>query len=65
MMGTEAQARAKKRYRERLKSSGGFNRIVLDFYPSEIEVYEHIKANKPMAAYIKELVIRDMGGGDR
>lgn len=65
MMGTEAQARAKKRYRERLKSSGGFKRIVLDFYPSEIEVYEHIRSHSPMAAYIKELVIKDMGGGYR
>lgn len=62
---TEAQSRATKRYRERLKSMGAFKRIILDFYPSEIEVYEHIRSHSPMSAYIKELVIKDMGGDKR
>ena len=59
-MTTEAQKRAKREYRKRKQSEGGYKSILLEFYPPEMELYEHLQTQKPMTTYIKELIRRDM-----
>ena len=53
-MSTEAIKRAKRKYREKCF------RIGLEFCPTEVEIYQHIKEQENMSGYIKELVRKDM-----
>ena len=58
-MATEAQKRATAKYtRENVKA---FN---LRFFPADMDLYEHLKKQPKMAAYLKELIRRDMEGGN-
>lgn len=59
-MATEAQRSATSRYRKKIKESGEFKRIFLEFYPPEREMYEWLKAHRPTATYIKGLIRKDM-----
>lgn len=57
-MATEAQRRAKSKYeKENVKA---FN---LRFFPADMDLYEHLKAQPKMAAYLKELIRKDMEQG--
>lgn len=51
---TEAQKRAKKKYREKVQ------RIFVDFYPSEADLIEHIEKQPQKQTYIKDLIREDM-----
>lgn len=51
---TEAQKRAKKKYREKGK------RMTIDFYPSEAELLEHVEKQPKKQTYIKDLIRKDM-----
>lgn len=54
-MITEAQKRAKDKYRaEKVK------RISIEFYPSEIELWEHLQSQEKKQTYIKELIRKDI-----
>lgn len=53
-MATEAQKKAKKKYREK------GNRLPLDFYPSEADLWEHIQSQEKKQTYIKDLIRKDM-----
>lgn len=53
-MQTEAEKRAKKKYKQKV------NRFSLDFHPSEAELYAHLQAQPQKATYIKELIRQDM-----
>ena len=53
-MATEAQRRAKKKYRDRGK------RITVDFYPSEYDLIEHVENQQQKQTYIKSLIRADM-----
>lgn len=53
-MQTEAQKRAKKKYKEKV------NRVTIDFHPSEAEMYAFLQAQPQKATYIKELIKADM-----
>ena len=55
-MATDAQRRALNSYRK--KST---KQIVLRFYPGEDELYDHIKSQANVTAYLKDLVRADMG----
>lgn len=55
-MQTEAIKRAKRRYRDKCF------RLSLEFYPTESELYGHIKSQENMSGYIKELIRKDMKG---
>lgn len=59
-MATDAQKRARNKYeKEKVKA---FN---LRFFPADAELYEHLRKQPKMAAYIKDLIRKDMeGGGD-
>lgn len=59
-MTSEAQKRANRKYRQRIMAEGKLKRILLEFYPSEGELYEWAKANKPTATYLKRLIKEDM-----
>lgn len=59
-MATEAQKRAKKNYRARLKEKGGLYRVGLDFYPPDSDLVEYLKTKKPINTYIKKLIREDM-----
>ena len=54
---SEAQRRANLKYKEKSK------RVYLDFYPPEIELYEHIQKQPKKATYIKDLIRADMEKG--
>lgn len=56
-MATEAQKKAKKKYREK------GNRISLDFYPTETDLWEHIQSQPNKQGYIKNLIRADMEKG--
>ena len=55
---TEAQRRAKKKYKEKGK------RITIDFYPSETELIEHIEKQEKPYTYIKNLIRKDINKGE-
>jgi hypothetical protein len=51
---TEAQRKAIKKYREKGK------RITVDFYPSELDLWEHLQAQDKKQTYIKNLIRAEM-----
>lgn len=53
---SEAQLRAVKKYKEKV------NRITLDFYPTEADLWEHLNAQDKKQTYIKNLIRADMKG---
>lgn len=53
-MATEAQKRANKKYREK------GNRMTIDFYPTEGELWNHINSQPNKQGYIKSLIRADM-----
>lgn len=54
---SEAQKRAKKKYREKIK------RVYLDLYPSEADLIEQIEKQPNKQGYIKRLIRADMERG--
>ena len=54
-MVTDAQRRATERYRK--KST---KQIIVRFYPADMDVYEHLRAQDNMAGYVKRLIREDM-----
>lgn len=57
MAQTDAQKRAESKYREKVRT---FN---LKFYPSHADLLEHFEKQEDKAAYIRELIRKDMEGG--
>lgn len=53
-MTSEAQKRAVKKYKEKVK------RITLEFSPAEADLYEHIQQQPKKQTYIKDLIRKDM-----
>ena len=51
---TEAQKRAKKKYYEKIQ------KILLEFYPSDAELYEKVQAQPNKQGYIKDLIRKDL-----
>ena len=56
-MASEAQRNAVKKYKEKV------NRITVDFYPSEAELWEHLQQQDKKQTYIKELIRQDIARG--
>jgi hypothetical protein len=56
-MVSEAQKKANKTYREKV------NRITIDFYPTEEELWNHIQSQDKKQTYIKSLIRADMEKG--
>ena len=52
---TEAQRKAKAKYK-----SQSVKKILLEFYPSDIELYEKIQEQPNKQGYIKELIRKDL-----
>ena len=52
-MTSEAQKKAVKKYKEKVK------RITIDFYPTEMDLYEHIQNQSKKQTYIKDLIRND------
>ena len=59
-MTSEAQKRAAKKYKEKYKEK--VNRITVDFYPADTELWNHIQAQDKKQTYIKDLIRKDMMG---
>ncbi|MBR3689573.1 MAG: hypothetical protein IKL97_00525 [Eggerthellaceae bacterium] len=57
-MASKAQMRATDRYRK--NNVRTFN---LKFYPSHADILEHFEKQEDKAAYIRELIRKDMEGG--
>lgn len=55
-MASEAQKKARDKYNAKRQ------RITLDFYPTETDLWEHIQAKDGKQSYIKELIRKDMKG---
>lgn len=51
---TEAQKKAKKKYREKSK------RFTVEFYPTESELIAHLEKQEKKQTYIKDLIRADM-----
>ena len=56
-MATEAQRKAVKKYKEKVK------RITVDFSPAELELWNHIQQQDKKQTYIKNLIRADMEKG--
>ena len=57
MKTSDAQRRAVKKYREKVKS------FKVEFSPTEIALYEHLQAQEKKQTYIKNLIRADMEKG--
>lgn len=57
-MSTEAQRRATKKYRQKVK------RLMLEFYPTEADLLAHIESQPKKQTYIKDLIRADMEKGE-
>lgn len=55
---SEAQIRAVQKYRQKVK------RITIDFYPTEMEMWNHIQSQEKKQTYIKNLIRADMEKGE-
>ena len=53
-MATDAQKKATKKYKKKV------NRITVDFYPTEDDLWEHLQAQGKKQTYIKDLIRADM-----
>lgn len=53
MMATEAQKRASKKYKEKVK------RITIDFSPVDSDLWEHIQSQPKKQTYIKSIIRAD------
>ena len=54
-MATEAQKRAAEKYRKK-----SVKQVIVRFFPTDVDVYEHLHAQENMSGYIKRLVREDM-----
>ena len=52
---TDAQRRAKAKYK-----SNNVKKILLEFYPSDAELYEKVQEQPNKQGYIKELIRKDI-----
>ena len=52
---TDAQKRAKAKYK-----SNNVKKILLEFYPSDMELYEKVQEQPNKQGYIKELIRKDI-----
>lgn len=50
---SEAQKRAKEKYQAKVK------RFTVDFYPTELELWERLQAQENKQGYIKQLIRQD------
>ena len=57
-MTTEAQKRAAKKYKEKYKEK--VNRITVDFYPADEELWNHVQNQENKQGYIKDLIRKDI-----
>lgn len=53
-MANDAQRKAIKKYKKKV------NRITVDFYPTEDDLWEHINNQSKKQTYIKDLIRADM-----
>ena len=53
-MASEAQLKAVKKYKEKVK------RITIEFHPTEAQMWEHIQSQDKKQTYIKNLIRADM-----
>lgn len=51
---SDAQKKAVKKYKQKV------NRITVDFYPTEDDLWEHLQAQGKKQTYIKDLIRADM-----
>jgi hypothetical protein len=51
---TEAQQRAKKKYKAKVK------RVAVEFYPTEADLVAHLEKQDAKQTYIKDLIRKDM-----
>ena len=55
-MATEAQKKARAKYNAKR------NRLTMDFYPTEEDLWNHINSQENKQKYIKDLIRQDMKG---
>lgn len=53
-MASEAQLRANAKYKQKVK------KVLVEFYPTETEVWEHLQAQEKKQTYIKNLIRADI-----
>lgn len=53
-MTSEAQKKAVKKYKEKVK------RMTIEFHPTEMDLYEHIQKQPKKQTYIKDLIRKDI-----
>jgi hypothetical protein len=60
-MSSESQRKAVKKFKEKYKER--VNRITIDFYPTEAELWEHLQSQDKKQTYIKNLIRADIEKG--
>ena len=59
-MKSEAQHRAQKRHYEKLKKDGKLKYIQIEFYESDMDIYEYVQSHKPTRTFIKQIIREHM-----
>ena len=57
-MASEARLRANREYKKKVK------KVLVEFYPTETELWEHLQQQANKQGYIKELIRADMNKGE-
>jgi hypothetical protein len=57
-MASEAQLRANRKYKEKVK------KVLVEFYPTEAELWKHLQSQDKKQTYIKNLIRADMNKGE-
>ena len=60
MPENEKRRAYKSAYKAQQRRVGKLKNVNIEFYSGDMALYEHAKANGPMATYIKQLIRRDM-----
>lgn len=59
-MTSEAQRRAARKHQNKLKEQGKLKYIQIEFYESDMDLYEYVQSHKPTRTFIKQIIREHM-----
>ena len=59
-MASEAQRRATRKHYQKLKEQGKVKYVQIEFYESDMDLYEYVQSNKPTRTFIKQIIREHM-----
>ena len=59
-MSSEAQKRANRKYKRRLREEKKLKYVQMEFNESEADLYEYVQSHKPTRTFIKQIIREHM-----